>query len=248
MHPLITVGGLTLSSYALVYSVAIMAAGMVALWRMDGLGLPRRKSLPVVGATVVGGLLGSVALWRLMGWIAGLTGRPEVFTREGSTIMGVLLFGLPSAWLALRIVRVPAASALDRGLVAIPLGQAIGRVGCLLAGCCAGRPTGSWLAMNLPDGAGHWCPRYPAQLIASAADLGIFILLLMIERLFRGRLHAGQLAATYFALYGAKRFAMEFIRLNAVVLGPLTWAQLLAGAMVIVAAAAWTMLGRRSTA
>ncbi len=245
------IGPFEVSTYVLTYAVAILVGGMVALWRLGGLGLPRRKTLPALAASIVVGMLGSVTLWWLMSLLSIVLGRPEWFAKGGSTILGVLLFGLPATVLSFRVAGLPVAPSVDKIFSTLPLGQAIGRIGCLLAGCCAGRPTASWIALNLPEGHQHWCPRYPAQLIASAADLVIFVALLLIDRSFgTGRkaggagLNPGELTAAYFLLYGTKRFAMEFIRLNQNVLGPFTWAQLIA-ASVVAAAVAWIFLRRR---
>jgi len=54
---------------------------------------------------------------------------------------------------------------------AIALGAFFGRLGCLLAGCCHGRPTDVPWALALP---GHAAPLHPTQLYDAAAGLALF--------------------------------------------------------------------------
>ncbi|RMF81361.1 MAG: hypothetical protein D6739_09295 [Nitrospirae bacterium] len=134
---------------------------------------------------------------------------------------------------------------------AAPLTQAIGRLGCLSAGCCYGRPTGSWLGMVLRDVHGVVARRYPTQLMASAADLGILAAVLLAERRLarRGRSVPGLLFALYLGLYGAKRFLLEFLRATASPLvAGLTWAQIAALAFVLAAASGAALALRRARA
>ena len=78
--------------------------------------------------------------------------------------------------------------ALDSVAVALPLGHAIGRVGCFVNGCCPGRP------------------RHPVQLYESGGLLAIslvcFVLLKQVERC---RLTSGTSFCAYLFLYGLLR-------------------------------------------
>jgi phosphatidylglycerol---prolipoprotein diacylglyceryl transferase len=232
MLPTISLGTLHVSTYALVYAVAIVGCGMLAFHRLLGGGDPPGWVIEGFGLTVLAGMLGAVAAFTLIGRASGAG---PLHLRTGSTILGALTFGGLAGLAYCRWRGVPAGEPFDRGIVALPLGQAIGRLGCLASGCCYGRPTGSWLGVDLQDGAGTWAVRYPTQLISSAADLAIFAVLLAVER--RGRERAGAAATSRFpgyltllygGLYFSKRFAIEFLRGDdALVLPPLTWAHLL---------------------
>jgi phosphatidylglycerol:prolipoprotein diacylglycerol transferase len=116
----------------------------------------------------------------------------------------------------------------------LPLGQAIGRLGCFAAGCCYGRPTDSWLGMYLPDHDhdGIWMVRYPTQLMSATANLLIFFIVLAVERY--GIRRAGKscgwpfdgfLTLLYIALFSLKRFAMAFLRQSGAIpmVGSLSW-------------------------
>jgi len=99
----------------------------------------------------------------------------------------------------------------------IALGHAIGRLGCLAAGCCYGKPTGMPWAITFHDpaaaanvGTPLGVPLHPAQLYESVAELLILFLLVATER--RGRAFAGRTFWLYMLLYGVSRFVIEFYR------------------------------------
>lgn len=82
--------------------------------------------------------------------------------------------------------------------------HAFGRIGCLLAGCCYGKPTNSWIGMDFP-GIGT---RIPTQLIEA---IFLFILTgvlccIIFKTNFKWTLHL------YLAAYSIFRFIIEFFR------------------------------------
>jgi phosphatidylglycerol---prolipoprotein diacylglyceryl transferase len=99
---------------------------------------------------------------------------------------------------------------------AIALGQAIGRIGCFMAGDDYGRPTTvPWaVAFTDPDaasigGAPLNVPLHPVQLYESAVCLGLFLFLLWLAR--RKRVD-GDVILAYTILYAVARFLIEFLR------------------------------------
>jgi phosphatidylglycerol:prolipoprotein diacylglycerol transferase len=148
-----------------------------------------------------------------------LTGSWAGQLSRGSAFLGALLGGMLAGGLWFRRRDISLGRAFDLFFVPLPLGQAIGRLGCLAAACCYGKPTGSWLGLYLPDHDGFWAVRYPTQLLSAAADLLIFVSLLHLERAVRSRPifsrllgFDGALTTTYLLLYSAKRFTIEFLR------------------------------------
>src|SRR5205085_2034721 len=89
----------------------------------------------------------------------------------GRTWLGALLGGYAGVELAKRplgIVR----STGDGFALALPLGEAVGRLGCFFAGCCYGRETMlPWAAWQ------HGAWRHPTQLYSAAAALALFALM-----------------------------------------------------------------------
>lgn len=246
MPTAISLGPLQVSTYGVLYAVAIVGCGMLAFRRLLTSGTPAGWLVEALGATILAGTVGSVVGFALVRAVIapGAGGVLAVQLRGGSTIIGALTFGGLAGLAYCRWRGMSAGVHFDLGIPALPLGQAIGRLGCLAGGCCYGRETDSWLGIVLPGAGGVEAARYPAQLVASAADVAIFVALLAVERRFGGRARTrtawafpGLLTVLYGGLYGTKRFLVEFIRGdNAIVLGALTWAQVLALALLALAA------------
>ncbi len=104
----------------------------------------------------------------------------------------------------------------DAAAPAIALGQAVGRLGCFAAGCCYGRTCARPWAVVFTDPAAHEItgvplgePLHPVQLYLSAADLLLFLALLLV---FRRRRFTGQVFLLYLVLYAALRGTLEIFR------------------------------------
>ena len=115
-----------------------------------------------------------------------------------------------------RRVGLPLWPTLDVLAPATAIGQAIGRLGCLAAGCCFGKPTDSAWAVTFRNpiaqrtvGTPLDVPVHPTQLYESVATLALFFALLWLAP--RKRFH-GQVAATYLVGYAVLRFVIEFFR------------------------------------
>jgi len=99
----------------------------------------------------------------------------------------------------------------------IALGHVIGRFGCLLAGCCYGKPTNVAWAVTFTDPAANFnvgtplnVPLHPTQLYESAAGLIILVALLILEK--RPGHFAGRTFWSFAFLYAVLRFIIEFFR------------------------------------
>jgi phosphatidylglycerol:prolipoprotein diacylglycerol transferase len=99
----------------------------------------------------------------------------------------------------------------------IALGHVVGRLGCLFAGCCFGKPTtmpwgitfhSEFAAQNVGTTLG--IPLHPTQLYEAGAELLILGLLLWTEK--KGRPYAGRTFWSYMLLYGVSRFIIEIYR------------------------------------
>jgi phosphatidylglycerol:prolipoprotein diacylglycerol transferase len=94
----------------------------------------------------------------------------------------------------------------------LALGYVFARIGCFLNGCCYGVPTDvPWaVRFHLDPVSGLMTPpSHPVQLYSAAASLGIFFLLVMVER---KRRYTGQVFFSYLAMYSVYRFLIEFLR------------------------------------
>lgn len=250
MFPVLGIGPLHLSTYSLLYAVAMCCGGMLAFRRLVRAGLDVAAAIGVLVAAIAAAMAGSrLFFWAMLRVLPSAESGPH-HVGGGSTEFGALLFGAAAAYLYCRLRRFEAGIVLDALFGAVPLAQAIGRLGCFAAGCCYGKPASSWLAMYLPGEAGRWEPRYPAQLLTSVVDAVIFVILVSIERRWRSgdrpNTPAGVLTATYFQLHLLSRFLLEFIRDERPLLrAPFSWAHGVAAAGFMMATLfAWRLRAR----
>jgi len=135
----------------------------------------------------------------------------------GRTILGALFGGFVGVEVAKKALGITVATG-DPYAIGLPLGQALGRVGCFLGGCCYGKPLddGSWLrSLSLTT--------HPAQLYEGALDLAVAVTLFAIRKQPRA---PGLLFRYYLLSYAAIRFVMDFFRGDEKqLLGPLSYAQ-----------------------
>jgi len=95
----------------------------------------------------------------------------------------------------------------------VVVAHAFGRIGCLAAGCCYGRPTGqSWgirLGSELVEASLRGIPLHPTQIYESSA---LFILFAGLMYVSKNKRFDGQVGLTYFMLYPIIRSIIEVFR------------------------------------
>ena len=153
---------------------------------------------------------------------------------SGRSIVGALLFGFLAAEAAKPLLRYDIPPN-DRFAVILPFSIGIGRIGCLIAGCCRGVPwDGPW-AITYADG----IPRHPAPLYELLFNIATgFVLLALCRR----QILFGRLFAVYLIAYGSFRFGIEFIRETAKPYDGLSAYQLMC--LVMVVAGLWALVAR----
>lgn len=93
----------------------------------------------------------------------------------GASQYGGLALVLPVSVPALALLDVPFGAFWDAMTPAVLLGMIFVRAGCLMHGCCAGRPSESCLGVHLPNQRGVWEKRIPTQCLE--AGWAAFLLL-----------------------------------------------------------------------
>jgi phosphatidylglycerol:prolipoprotein diacylglycerol transferase len=144
---------------------------------------------------------------------------------SGRSIVGALLFGFIAAEVAKPILHYDIPPN-DRFAVILPFSIGIGRIGCLLVGCCRGLPYDGPFAITYADG----IPRHPAPAYEMLFNFTMAFLLLA---LCRRQILFGRLFALYLVSYGVFRFFLEFIRETAKPYDGLSAYQLMCIAMIV---------------
>ncbi len=259
MHPVLfelgEIGGapVRITGYGVMMLVA-MIAGWALVRRLGRRIDPEAPWTDLVLGLLIAGLGGAKLLLvsvHLPDLVSGRAVLGDLLLAGGVWLGGVTGAALYAVWF-FRRYRLDAGRALNVLFVAAPLGHAIGRLGCLLAGCCYGSACTLPWAITYTDPLAHQLsgtplgvPLHPAPLYEALAELLNFAVCLA---LWRREPPPWTIPAVWLALYGAERFALEFLRGDARgALGPLSTSQWLALAMVGVAAALWAVRIRRGS-
>lgn len=93
---------------------------------------------------------------------------------------------------------------LDMAPAAITVAHGLGRIGCLMAGCCHGAKTDAWYGIDMVGAGGRFVPVQLYEALFLFALCGV--LLLMMKKGIRHQM------PTYMLVYGAWRFGVEYLR------------------------------------
>ena len=222
MHP-----RLISTSYFTVYTFGVLLAiaYLTALWwvvrgaRRDGFDQDRIVSLCLWA--IVGAIAGAKAMMILRSLPEYLENPRELWSLATLQSAGDFYGGFIGALLAVGIFfarhrDLPFWPVADLCAPAIALGQAIGRVGCFMAGDDYGRAATVPWAVNFTDpdaarigGAPLGVPLHPVQLYESLVCLVLFLCLVWLAR---RRKFTGEIILAYALLYAAARFVLEYFR------------------------------------
>ena len=174
----------------------------VTLWLMGG---------AIVGARVV-----YVATY----WHEEFARLPlrEIFMIQhgGLVYYGGFLGATAAGVFYLRWKKLPLWKVADVMAPSIALGSIFGRIGCLLNGCCYGRPTNVPWAITFSNpqaqelsGTPLGVPLHPTEIYDALLNLGLY---LFLAWLFRRKKFDGQVFATYLICYAVTRSITEAFR------------------------------------
>jgi phosphatidylglycerol:prolipoprotein diacylglycerol transferase len=255
MLPVLEFGPWQVSTYQIIAVIVLTTCGTWAFNRLLRIERPPGLIMRGTFLAILSGFAGAFLITYFINTnrVArdGFLARPE-----GVSMIWGLIIGLGMVAAYCRWHRISLGRALDMAAPPVALGLAIGRLGCAAAGCCYGRPTSSWLGVYLPDDNGFWATRYPTQLMAFAANLVIFFILLAVERYGMrrgGEKHGwpfdGFLALLGLFLYSLKRFGLSFLRQSGIfpLIGPFSWMHVsaLIGLTVTALLILWNLYRRR---
>jgi phosphatidylglycerol---prolipoprotein diacylglyceryl transferase len=239
------IGPLTLHTYGVLLAIAFVAALWVVSRQARRAGLDAARLTDMAVYVLIAGLIGAKILLLIVEWKYYSANPRELFSilQSGGVFYGGLLGALPVAWWYARRYQLEGWKTADVLAPGVVLGQAIGRLGCLAAGCCYGRPTDVPWAVTFRDitatrtvGTPIDIALHPTQVYESLACLLIFAFLLWLAP--RKRFN-GQVVLTYIVLYAVARFIIEFYRGDAsrgfVFGGRLSTSQFVAILMVLAA-------------
>lgn len=223
MYPVICkLGPFTIYSYGLTLVAAFFISSALACSQAKRENINPDIIFNFLFVVFIAGIVGARILYVVENIGYYLEDPVEIFMLQhgGLSWFGGIIFGFPFAVAYLRKKNLSVYKIFDLIAPFAALGQAIGRIGCLLNGCCFGKAWKFGIYF-----AAHNSVRIPVQIYSSLLLIFIFIIL----RLLQERPHkAGEIFFAYLLFYSVKRFFMEFWRAdNEVILLGLTLFQII---------------------
>ena len=220
MYPeLFSIGPATVYSYGVLLAASYLLGLRLAMWRAKRWGLDSSRVLDLGIYIIIAALVGAKLLLLVVEpgqYTRSLTDFLSL-ARSGGVFYGGLILAVLVAFWSIARHKMPFWRTCDVFAPAIALGHVTGRLGCLAAGCCYGRPTDVPWAITFTNplananvGTPLGIPLHPTQLYEAGAELLILVLLLATER--KGRPFAGRTFWAYMFLYGVSRFVIEMYR------------------------------------
>ena len=218
MYPFIEVFSIQLPSYGICMLLGFTLVFVLAIIRSKRKYKPLHwdDMLAVTAIVLFLSLFGGYTLYMLVTYPEELaSGDFSVLTQGGIVFYGALFGGVLGALIGIKIFRINLPVFEASVVPYIPLGHALGRVGCALAGCCYGIEYDGPFAIHYPDNhplypffdssVGH----FPVQFLEAFLDIIIMFILLAFLRKKRRKYDTTFL---YLALYSAMRFCTEMLR------------------------------------
>ena len=207
MYPTITIGNLQIMTFSVVALIAVFACFAFLAYKyrndIESFDLLRKFAIRAAVGVVVGG--------RMLSAITLFDGSVKDFFScllfGGTVFFGGLIGGMRVLYVLCKKNDIKFLYISDNVLSVLPLGQAIGRIGCYFNGCCYGKRSESIFAMNyIVDGIKIQV--YPTWFIEMAGCLIIFIIIQKKKYKDGG----GKATFLYLTSYPILRFFIEFLR------------------------------------
>ncbi len=224
MYPtLLKLGRLQIHAYGFLLAVSFLIGILWAMKRGEKRGISKDHVMDVGLYIVISAILGS-RLFYVVTHLDEFRGRwldtINPFQRSGEigiaglSMLGGVVLAILTIVVFCRIKKISILRFFDTAAPSLALGLALTRIGCFLNGCCFGKPGSFPWCVVFPDDspAGAILPElhlHPTQLYSSLYDFFMLGLLLWVDRKKRPD---GTVAVTFFILYGAFRFLIDFVR------------------------------------
>jgi phosphatidylglycerol:prolipoprotein diacylglycerol transferase len=223
----IDVFGLQLQTFGIFFALNFLCWAAVVARRLKELGKPPDWAYEILFAALVGGLIGARGYFLVQNWdqVSGdVLG--NIFSGAGLIWYGGLIGGVVAVLLWAKWRGFLSLQLVDMAAVGLPLGYAIGRIGCQISGDGDyGKASDLPWAMGYPHGSVPTDPGVTVQPtpIYETVSMGLFAFVLWQ---LRDRFTTGTLFGIYLVGAGIERFLVEFARRNDHVVGVLTAAQI----------------------
>lgn len=216
MHPLLfNIGPIPIHSYGLLIAIGFLSALEVIRRLCLKTKLPVDPVLDIVFWLLISGFIGARILFVITRWEYFLANPLEIVRvwEGGLVFFGGLITATAVFLYQIRKTKLPIWKMMDVLTPGLVLNHAFGRLGCLAAGCCYGKPTehpwGIHLNSELVERSLRGIALHPVQLYEAGSLLILFIGLIWV---FGRKKFDGQVGLTYFVIYPVIRSIVEIFR------------------------------------
>jgi phosphatidylglycerol:prolipoprotein diacylglycerol transferase len=216
---LFSVGPITVYTYGVLLAASYLLGLRLAMSRAKTRGLDANRVLDLGIYIIISALVGAKLLLLIVDFDQFRQSPADLLSlaRAGGVFYGGLVLAVAVAFWYISRHKLQFWQTCDVFAPGIALGHVTGRLGCLAAGCCYGKPTDMpWAVIftNPAAAANVGTPLHvglhPTQLYEASAELAILLLLLSTER--RGRPFDGRTFWGYMFLYAVSRYIVEMYR------------------------------------
>jgi phosphatidylglycerol:prolipoprotein diacylglycerol transferase len=216
---LFSVGPITIYSYGVLLAASYLLGLWLAMRRAKQWGLDPSRVLDLGIYIIIAALIGAKLLLLIVDFDQFSSSPQDLLSlaRSGGVFYGGLILAVVVAFWYIARHKLPFWTTCDVFAPGIALGHVTGRLGCLAAGCCYGKPTDVAWAITFTNplaaanvGTPLGIPLHPTQIYEAGAELLILGVLLATER--RGRTFPGRTFWLYMLLYAISRFIVEIYR------------------------------------
>ncbi len=238
-----TIGSIEIRWYGIMIALAVTALVLWTMWQVrKGANLTYETVLTAVLLGLPAGVIFSRLLHVIDRWDYYVHNPGQIIGGEGLTIYGAVLGAALATWVYSRFSSFRFAYVADLIAPGIVLAQAIGRIGCLINGCCYGTATSlPWaIAYTHPNSLSFGVSGvHPTQVYEIIFLMLLFVVLLLLKDKLKPE---GSLFIVYLGGYSLWRFGVGFIREGTTFLFGLHQAQVIG---IIVAVVAIVLLIRQ---
>ncbi len=231
-------GGLLLTWHGVFIALAIALGVWVGVWFGRRAGFTEDDAYTVALIGIPAGIIGARALFVIENRELFSDDLLDIFriNEGGISLYGALIFGVAPPLIYGLWKKMPVLRGLDAAAFGIILGQAIGRMGCVVAGDIYGESSSLPFAVQYTNVNSLSFAREPMHFVTAYEVVGDLLILLFLLGLWKFKVFKrdGLLFFTYAFLYSLMRFGISFLRLDKEVVDGLLMAQLLALGVIAV--------------
>lgn len=215
------IGDFYIATYGVLVATAYLSGILWLRTQADRMGLDEDRFWRLIYYLFFGAIMGGKLLFVALNWNAFASGQMSFIRdfRFGFVYFGGFVGVVLMGFIFFRGSYREFIKRADVFATILPVGHALGRLGCFAAGCCYGRPTTLPWGVRFTDERSLVVPSllgvplHPTQLYEAFGNLIIaFFLYKVLQAVRKGSLKPGAVFYTYVILYAVLRFTVEIFR------------------------------------